>query len=407
MSQRLELIRLMGCEGSNIVELCRRLGVSRKTAYKWKKRYTSEGEAGLCDQSRRPQQSPRRSSELLERQVIGLRQKHPAWGGRKLRRRLPQQWDDSLPAASTITSILHRHGLIDEQASAARVAFKRFERDRPNELWQMDFKSPLRTTSEQVLHPLTVLDDHSRFALALHACGDQTGKTVQSRLIETFRIYGLPQAILCDNGPPWGVSHTPWAFSKLSLWLLRLDVLVLHGRAYHPQTQGKDERFHGTMAAEVLRGRSFRNKNHLQRELDEWREVYNQQRPHEALGMQVPGQRYQMSERSYRERKVELCWAPDVSLRKVNSAGRISFGGVSYQVSEAFAGETIGLRATRQERMYEICYGRWCVGRLNEREKQVAMDRRLCCGQGFAALTPGHSTIVTHVSEHLLPMCPA
>src|SRR5687768_12614626 len=139
-------------------------------------RYQQEQEAGLVDQSRRPHTSPRRSSPELEQQVIELRRKHPAWGGRKLRRRLPRQSDDSLPAASTISAILHRHGLIDEQASAKRVPYKRFQRERANELWQMDFKSPITTTSGGELYPLTVLDDHSRFALNISACSDQTGK---------------------------------------------------------------------------------------------------------------------------------------------------------------------------------------------------------------------------------------
>jgi transposase InsO family protein len=414
MSQRLELVRLMLAVGANVAELCRRRGVSRKTAYKWLARYRAEGEesAALCDRSRRPHDSPRRSDGELERQVVELRGKHPAWGGRKLRRRLPRQPDDAaLPAASTVTAILRRHGMIDPRASAARVPFKRFERPAPNDLWQMDFKSPVRTLDGREHHPLTVLDDHSRFALTLSICADQCGATVRSRLTETFGIYGLPAAVLCDNGPPWGVSHSPLAFSTLSLWLLRLDVPVLHGRPYHPQTQGKDERFHGTIEAEVLSRRGFDDGAHAQRELHAWRDVYNQQRPHEALGMDVPAQRYHASPRGFNDRSSDdgrtLQWAADLTMRKVNAVGRMSFGGVSYQVGEAFAGEPIGLRATRERGVHELYYGRWRVGTLDERDKKVAIDRRLCCAQAFATLTPGHSTSVTHVSEHLSPMCPA
>jgi len=204
-----------------------------------------------------------------------------------------------------------------------------------------------------------------------------------------------------------GVSHSPFAFSTVSLWLLRLDVLMLHGRPYHPQTQGKDERFHGTIAAEVLRGRSFEDERHAQREFDAWREVYNQQRPHEAVKLDVPAQHYQVSTRTYREQLPPLHWAPDLLLRKVNACGRMSYRGVQYQVSEAFANQTIGLRCMNVDGVHEIRYGRWLVGHLNEQEKQVAIDRRLCCARAFATLTPGHSTGVTHVSEHLLPMCPS
>jgi transposase InsO family protein len=375
MSQRLELMRLMLAEDANVAELCRRHRVSPKTAYKWLARYRAEGEAALRDRSRRPHSSPRRSDAELERQVVELRGKHPAWGGRKLRRRLPRQSDDSLPAASTVTAILRRHGLIDPQASAARVPFKRFERPRPNDLWQMDFKSPVRTLDGREHHPLTVLDDHSRFALSLSVCADQCGATVKSRLTDAFGMYGLPAAVLCDNGPPWGVSHSPLAFSS----------------------------------------RSFDDAAHLQHGLSAWREVYNQQRPHEALAMDVPAQRYHASPRSYdvgggdgdERQRPTLQWAPDLTLRKVNAVGRMSFDGVCYQVGEAFAGERIGLRATREQDVHELYYGPWRVGTLNQRQRTLTIDRRLCCAQAFATLTPGHSTGVTHVSEHLSPMCPA
>lgn len=234
VEQREEFARLASVSGANMSELCERFGVSRTSGYKWLSRYRSSGRAGLQDQSRRPRTSPDRTESRVEQLVVELRQRHPAWGGRKLRARLRALQvvaEDQVPAASTITEILRRHQLLDAAESAKHRPFTRFERPRPNDLWQMDFKGHFAVTRGGRCHPLTVLDDHSRFVLALRACENEQTATVQSALTEAFRRYGLPAQMLADNGSPWGdsgqASHT-----GLGVWLLRLGIELTHGRPY-------------------------------------------------------------------------------------------------------------------------------------------------------------------------------
>ena len=182
-----------------------------------------------------------------------------------------------VPSSSTVQSILRRHGHTADSADVHHQPYVRFERDAPNSLWQMDFKGHFPTSSGRC-HPLTVLDDHSRFSVVLHACANERGNTVQTHLTAAFRRYGMPERILSDNGPPWGVdgghSYTP-----LVVWLIRLGITPLHGRPYHPQTQGKEERFHRTLHVEVLRNRIFRDLEHVQSHFEAWRDVYNLERP--------------------------------------------------------------------------------------------------------------------------------
>jgi len=173
----------------------------------------------------------------------------PRLGGRKIRRRLQDLRHQAVPSASTITAILHRNGRIEGAASAGHKPFERFERVAPNELWQMDYKGHFATAAGRC-HPLTVVDDHSRYAVGLRACSDERAGTVRAELTAIFRCYGLPERMLMDNGSPWGSSDGEHRHTGLSLWLLELGVAVSHGRPHHPQTQGKDERFHRTLMAE-------------------------------------------------------------------------------------------------------------------------------------------------------------
>lgn len=214
MSVRLEFVTLALGEGANIALLCRRFGVSRKTGYKWIKRYRSGGPVALVDASRRPKTSPRISSPEIQQAVVDLRRKHPAWGGRKIAAILTRRNHPEVPAPSTMAGILRRHGLLDPLESQKRQPFKRFVYPKPNDLWQMDFKGHVALSSGGRCHPLTLLDDHSRYSLTLAACGNEQTLTVQQHLICAFRRYGMPNRILADNGPPWGTCGAdiaePW-----------------------------------------------------------------------------------------------------------------------------------------------------------------------------------------------------
>jgi transposase InsO family protein len=300
----------------------------------------------------------------VEEQVAELRSVHPAWGGRKLRRRLLDQGVEEVPSASTITEILRRRGMLSDVKGSQ--PFERFERERPNELWQMDFKGHFGLSSGGRCHPLTVLDDHSRYAVVLQACGNEQGKTVQEQLKRAFRSYGLPQSMLMDNGSPWGDDlESPW--TPLTVWMLRLGVQVLHGRPYHPQTQGKEERFHRTLGAEVLQGHVFRDLAECQVRFDEWRVIYNHERPHEALDLAVPGSRYEVSGRSYPEQLPEPEFSPIDVVRKVQRKGWFWFRGQEWKISKAFHGERVGVRPTVRDGVWEVWFGRQCLGEIDQR----------------------------------------
>lgn len=367
MSLREEFVLLARQEGANRRALCERFKISPPTAYKWLARYASEGRVGLADRSRRPLSSPRQTLASLEEAAVRLRQEHPAWGGRKLSRRL-QDMGLPLLAPSTLTNILHRHQLIDPQASDAATPWQRFEHAQPNDLWQMDFKGHFPTNAG-ACHPLTVLDDHSRFNLALQACRDQGGATVQAHLIDCFRRYGLPVRINTDNGAPWGAPRQPGQLSGLAIWLVRLGIRISFSRPYHPQTNGKDERFHRSFKAEVLKGHSFENGALAQQAFDRWRDVYNLQRPHESLQMATPITRYRVSPRPFPEALPAIEYGPDDTVCIVKSLGMIAFQGRRIKLANPLRGLPVAIRPCHDaDGVFEIYFAHHKLMHFNLRE---------------------------------------
>ena len=385
MELRSEFIRLALVEGANVSALCRRFAVSRKTGHKWLARHRA-GE-GVADRPRRPASSPGQTLAAAEAAVLALRERHPSWGGRKLRRRLLDVGQQGVPAASTITAILSRHGCLDP-AAAGKPATTRFEHDRPNALWQMDFKGHFGLSSApQRCHPLTMLDDHSRYAVCVHACADEATGTVRDRLVATFRRYGLPERMNMDNGSPWGSGPgQPW--TPLTVWLLRVGVGISHSRPYHPQTNGKDERFHRTLKRDVLHGRGFADLAACQRAFDGFRETYNAERPHEALNLGVPASRYQASALTCPETLPAIEYDPADQVRRVQQGGWISFRGHSLRLPHAFAGQPVAVRPTTTDGVWDAVFIRHQITQFDLRSPEP-------CQQP-----------VTHVPEHLSPMCP-
>lgn len=363
MSLRREFVMLATQSDANIRELCRRFRISAKTGYKWIRRFTEEGDPGLVDRSRRPEKSPLRTPPEQEAAVVAMRDRHRAWGGRKIRARMINQGHQAVPAASTITGILRRHGRLDEDESVKHKAWMRFEHEAPNDLWQMDFKGhfPMRKGR---CHPLTVLDDHSRFSVGLFACANERTESVQAQLTVLFRRYGLPARMLADNGSPWG-SSPEHRYTQLGVWLLRLGIRLSHGRPYHPQTQGKDERFHRTLQAEVLRWEQFTDLAHCQSRFDDWREIYNQERPHEALDMLVPASRYRMSERTFPEVLPPIEYGPGDEVRKVGPKGTLSYKGSNYNISLAFQGYPVAVKPTSTDGLMEVVFCQHPIARIN------------------------------------------
>jgi transposase InsO family protein len=365
MSERRDFVTLFGPEAGQRRALCRRFGISPTTGYKVASRYRAEGEAGLADRSRRPLSSPGRTPASMEALVVAARRAYPAWGGRKLRRHLQDVGTPGVPSASTITEILRRHGLLDPRESAKRQAWQRFERAAPNELWQMDFKGHIPLGSGRC-HPLTVLDDHSRFAVAIRACADERWATVQAALTGVFRCYGLPDAMLMDNGSPWG-SDEPPGHTVLTVWLLELGIGVGHGRPYHPQTQGKDERFHRTLKAELIGRSAWRSLGDCQAGFDAWRDVYNHRRPHEALGLATPASRYRASRRGFAERLEPFDYGPGAAVRRVDRDGWASFRNRPVKLGKAFRDRVVAFRPADQDGAFDILFHQFPIGRLDLR----------------------------------------
>ncbi len=320
---------------------------------------------GLRDRSRRPLHSPMQTDPVLEAAICAVRSGHPVWGGRKIRRYLLDHGQSEVPAASTITAILRRHDLLDPAASAHHRPWQRFEAAAPNDLWQMDFKGHIALRQGRC-HPLTVLDDHSRYCLALAACGNEQTDTVQSRLIVLFERYGLPWRLLADNGAPWGDGSS--RYTALTVWLLRLGIAVSHGRPYHPQTQGKEERFHRTLKAEVLAGEPFADLMVAQAAFDPWRLSYNHERPHEALALATPSSRYVPSARRYPARLPEIEYGPDDAVRKVQEDGELSFANQVFRVSKAFRGERVAIRSTPTDGVLAIYFMTHRIGQVDRRD---------------------------------------
>ena len=360
MSQREEFVQEALQENANIRALCREYGITPRTGYKWIKRYLEEGETGLYDRDRCPKHSPWKSSPQVEEAVLKVRSTHSTWGGRKIRWQLAQERMPSVPSASTITAILHRHDKIHPEGNEKHRAFQRFEMEYPNQLWQMDFKGHFEIMSGTLCHPLTVIDDHSRFLVGLKACQAERSKTVKAHLEGIFERYGLPERMLMDNGSVWQGYHT-----GLTFWLVRLGIQVVHGRPYHPQTQGKDERLHRTLKEELLSEQQFFDLKDCQEKFDAWRAMYNYERPHQALNMQPPATRYQPSLRLFTGQFPLIEYEPDDILRKTDIYGRIQFHTKRFHVGKAFRISQVALRPTDVDGVFNVFFFKQRIAQIS------------------------------------------
>jgi transposase InsO family protein len=353
IDQREEFVRLASLEGANRRELCRRFGISAQTGYKWLGRMSS-GE-GLEDRSRRPSSSPSRTAEDMEKKVKAVRAEHPAWGARKIHSVLEGK-GLAVPAVSTVHQVLKRHDLILPK-KGGEAAHLRFERQEPNQLWQMDFKGSSALGNGGRLHPLTVIDDHSRYCPCLMACAEESQETVKTHLERAFRLHGLPQAFFVDNGSPWG-DPQGGKWTSFKVWLMKLGILLIHARMFHPQSRGKNERFHRSMDDEIFAMRPLGDLKDAQRAFDRWRDIYNHKRPHEGIGMKRPADRYRPSPRPMPDKLPEIEYGQGETVRKVSlTKPELSFKGKSVFVSRAFLGERLAIRPHDVDGTYGIYFG--------------------------------------------------
>lgn len=367
MSLRHEFVTMVKDSKMSFSEMCRRFNISRKTGYKWLHRYLEEGALGLADRSRKPHQIIFKVEKTLEDRIVTLRERYPTWGARKLRRKLQDSRVTAVPASSTITTVLHRHGLIRPEDSIKCQDWQRFEHPVANSLWQMDFKGSVPTLAGPC-QPLTILDDYSRFNLCLEALPNQQTNRVQRALETTFGRYGVPDRLVMDNGGPWGFdSEHP--YTPLTVWLIRVGVSISHSRPYHPQTLGKDERFHRTLKRDLLNRFQWRDHHHLQQAFDPWRHEYNFERPHDALGLTVPASRYQPSLRCFPDKLPPIEYPTGVEVRKVQFGGDVFFKGRIFHVARAFHGYPVGIRPSLIDGVFDVLFCHATISHIDMKNK--------------------------------------
>lgn len=335
--QRMRFVVAASRKEKSLTELCAEFEISRPTGYGWLKRYQARGIAGMQEESRRPHHSPARTATGLEQRVVELRLRRPDWGARKIRHLLREEGID-LPA-STIHRIFLRHQLVRDW-DRQPMALRRFERAQPNQLWQMDFKGPKGW--DQPVGPLSVLDDHSRYALALENTGSTQARGVQAVLERVFRESGVPEEMLMDHGTPWFNTQGRMGWSQFTVWLMDQDVSLRFSGYQHPQTQGKVERFHRSLTAALLR-RGTPQDNDRQRWLNDFRQEYNCVRPHEALQMKTPDQVWHKSSRMFRESQSAWQYPAGSEVKEVDRNGQFRLHRHRHYITKALVGKEVGL----------------------------------------------------------------
>jgi putative transposase len=378
MTERMKFVVLAQEDGASMSELCRQFGISRKTGYKRLERYEAEGMDGLQDRSHAPLHHPYAVSDDVERRILSLRAEHPSWGPRKLKARLqmidpPTQW----PVASTIGELLHRHGLtVPRRRRVVTPAdISPFANCAgPNDTWCIDFKGWFRTRDGRRCDPLTISDAHSRYLLRCQAVRRADTRCVRPLLEASFREYGLPLSIRSDNGPPFA-SRGVAGLSQLSVWFIKLGLKPERITPGRPCENGRHERMHGTMQREACQPPEA-NRRAQQRRFDDFRRVYNEERPHEAIANATPAMIYRPSPRPYPARLPEMVYPDHWQVRKVHQSGEIRWRGQSIFISEVLTGEPVALDE-RAEGLWQLYFGPLHLGTLDHRCKfERAGERR-------------------------------
>ncbi|MGZ6358712.1 MAG: integrase core domain-containing protein [Bdellovibrionota bacterium] len=348
-------------------ELCEDYGISRKTGYKWVERYQASGVTALEDLSRAPKSHPLSVPEELVREILQLRRKHPRWGPRKLLVLLKRRSSDlmHLPAASTVGEILKRNGLVQKKRRRVRRSSLYTDRlggyESPNSIWCADFKGHFPVGGARC-HPLTITDGFSRFLIRCQALPRPLSEPSRKIFEAAFREFGLPTAIRTDNGAPFS-TLAPGGLSRLAIWWIRLGIRperIMPGR---PDQNGRHERMHRTLKAETARPprNSFRSQ---QRAFDQFREEYNQIRPHEALHQAVPASIYQPSNKRFPEKLPEPEYPDHFRVERTYPNGVITIGKIQWYLSGCLKGELVGLEEVDNDR-WKVYFGPVPLGILD------------------------------------------
>ena len=346
MEERLRFVaRLLDGEGMSTV--CREFGISRKTGYKIYNRYREEGLEALSDRSRRPVRYANQLPEPVERLIVESKKEKPHWGARKIRELLVRRLagDVRIPARSTVHAVLDRHGLVKRAKQRRRQKAQGTPLSdalAPNALWCTDFKGEFRLGNRQYCYPLTVTDQASRYLLAVEAFDSNRQNGVIKAFLRLFRERGLPAAIRSDNGVPFASPNGLYNLSKLSVWWLRLGIAIERIKPGHPQQNGRHERMHLTLKKETTHP-AGRNSLQQQARFDDFLKEFNEERPHEALGMKTPAEVYRPSTRPYAGLP-ELDYPFHDKTLMVTSCGRLCMHRKKINLSTVMAGQKVGLK---------------------------------------------------------------
>lgn len=347
--------------------LCAEYGISRKTGYKWKERFVAEGLAGLCDRSRRPRSSPTGLGEDVVCRIVALKQAHPSWGARKLREVLLRSGGGrEVPSESSFKRVLEKAGLIEKRRRRVPSETGRLQSpvhsERPNQVWTIDFKGWWRTRDRGRFEPLTIRDEFSRYVLCARALESTRSAAVQAEMERVFCRRGLPEVIRSDNGSPFAAANSPFGLTRLSCWWLALGIDLDRIRPGHPEENGGHERMHRDLGE--LARRAAASRTEQQAALDVWCRTFNEERPHEALGLRVPAEVYEASPRRFAPDAMELSYPVGYLVRRVQGRGHIKFGSVAIPISGALAGYEVGLESLDASR-YAVWFGRLCLGEID------------------------------------------
>jgi transposase InsO family protein len=373
MTERRDFIQRLQSPETSFKEVCAELGISRKTGYKWLHRYEEHGLAGLHERSRAPLTTPWSIPERQAQLLLEARVAHPKWGPRKLIAWLKGKHTEvSWPAPSTVGELLKRHELVPERRRRTKLehaAPSPFDDTRgPNEIFCIDFKGWFRTGDGRRCNPLTVTDAVSRYLLCCQHLDRGTTVLVRAQLERVFREYGLPRVIHSDNGAPFGAQGLG-GLSQLSLWLMRLGIQISFIEPGKPQQNGRHERMHRTLQAEVADAPAA-NLRRQQRAFDDFRYEYNWERPHEALGQRTPGTIHVRSRRSFPPRLPEPEYPNAQHIRRVRHNGQIRWKNDLLFVGEAFIGQPLGIEET-DDGEYAVRFCQQIVGKIDETARRV------------------------------------
>ncbi len=344
---------------SNFSSLCREFGITRKTGYKWLSRYEADEE--LSDRSRRPNVTANKTAAETELKIVEVRSSHPGWGAKKIKVSLENKGVE-MPCIKTVNNILNRYGCISKEESLKHKAFTRFEKERCNEMWQTDFKGEFKMQDGKYCFPLDIFDDHSRFVIRIKP-SESTSNLVLPTFREAFYEYGMPDSVLSDNGAQFAGFRQ--GYTQFEKWLMNHDVLPIHGRIKHPQTQGKIERFHRAMNQELLKHYTPKDISDAERVFNDWRNCYNNERPHEALGMKCPSDIYVPSNRVYRDDVKKYEYSGKYHVIKVNSWGYVRFDRWQIYLSETMIDEYIEFRPNPNGDTFIACYRNFGIGEFD------------------------------------------